>query len=85
MRQVNMERQFEGRQGGYGQTSQYGAIRMQDRWSARAGPAGGYDRFSNAGAYAGVHMGEYACLYSNARLTVSVSDWSSVRLALLAI
>ncbi|DBA75548.1 TPA: hypothetical protein ACH3X2_009108 [Trebouxia sp. C0005] len=54
---VNMERQFEGRQGGYGQASQYGAGRMQDRWSGRAGPARGYDRFANGGAYAGVHTG----------------------------
>ncbi len=61
MWQVNMERQFDVRQGGYGQASQYGAVRAQDWWSARAGPAGGYDRFSNGGAYAGVHTGEF-CL-----------------------
>ena len=67
-----MERQFEGRLGGYGQASQYGAGRAQDRWSARAGPAGGYDRFSNGGAYAGVHTGEFACLYGNASLTAFV-------------
>ena len=82
-----MERQFDVRQGGYGQASQYGAVRAQDRWSARAGPAGGYDRFSNGGAYAGVHTGEFAFLYSNATRTVSVSvsAWSCVRLALLVI
>ena len=73
-----MERQFEGRQAGYGfgQPSQYGVGRTQDRWSARAGPSGGYDRFSNGSPYGAVHTGELSQLYVCSSLVVGAHPTS---------
>ena len=54
-----MERQFDSRQARHSQAD----IRSHDRWSARAGPAGGLDRWSNGSSY-GAYNGELPCFFA---------------------